>query len=104
MIFVETAVFTKRVKELLADAEYDVLLKDLLRNPSKGVLIEGTGGIRKIRVASGGRGTRGGARAIYYHFVSASKIVMLIIYAKSEKHDLTSDERKALKTIIDGWS
>ncbi|MCO8165338.1 type II toxin-antitoxin system RelE/ParE family toxin [Pseudomonas sp. LJDD11] len=104
MIFIETPVFTKRAKELLEDAEYDDLLKDLLKNPSKGVLIEGTGGIRKIRVASRGRGTRGGARAIYYHFVSASRIAMLMIYAKNEKHDLSSDERKALKTIIDGWS
>lgn len=104
MIFIETSVFTKRAKELLEDVAYDDLLKELLRNPSKGVLIEGTGGVRKIRVASKGHGTRGGARVIYYHFVSASKIAMLMVYAKNEKHDLTSDERKALKTIIDGWS
>lgn len=71
--------------------------------PDIGDVIEGTGGIRKVRVASSGHGKRGGSRVIYYHFTSASQIALLLIYPKNEKDDLSADERKVLKHIIDRW-
>ncbi|MEB3899196.1 type II toxin-antitoxin system RelE/ParE family toxin [Pseudomonas putida] len=71
--------------------------------PEAGDLIEGTGGLRKIRVAAKGHGTRGGARVIYYHFVSASQLAMLYIYPKNEEQELSSAKRSALRTIIENW-
>ncbi|GAB3472044.1 hypothetical protein GCM10027398_23670 [Azotobacter salinestris] len=56
-----------------------------------------------MRVASKGHGKRDGSQAIYYHFVSESQIALLLIYPKNEKDDLTADERKALKCIIETW-
>ena len=103
MIFVETPIFTRRAKELMDDDAYSALQKVLVVNPSVGDIIEGTGGIRKMRVAAKGHGKRGGARVIYYHFVSASQIALLMIYPKNEQHDLTADERKALKSVIEQW-
>ncbi|SDT36861.1 RelE toxin of RelE / RelB toxin-antitoxin system [Pseudomonas asplenii] len=103
MIFIETPVFTRRVKELVDDDTYTSFQKSLVLNPSAGVVIEGTGGIRKIRIAANGHGKRGGARVIYFHFVSASQIALLMIYPKNEQQDLTTDERKALKAIIEHW-
>lgn len=103
MIFIETSVFTRRVIELLDDDTYAAFQKQLVVNPSAGDLIEGSGGVRKARVASKGHGKRGGARVIYYHFVSASQIALLMIYPKNEQHDLTNDERKALKAMIGNW-
>ncbi|MHC8346527.1 type II toxin-antitoxin system RelE/ParE family toxin [Pseudomonas sp. RT6P73] len=103
MIFIETPIFTRRAKELLDDDAYTALQKVLVLNPSSGDVIEGTGGIRKMRVAAKGHGKRGGARVIYYHFVSASQIALLMIYPKNEQHDLTADERKALKAVIEHW-
>ncbi|EJM10240.1 Protein of unknown function (DUF1044) [Pseudomonas sp. GM21] len=103
MIFVETPIFTRRAKELMDDDAYSALQKVLVVNPSVGDIIEGTGGIRKMRVAAKGHGKRGGARVIYYHFVSASQIALLMIYPKNEQHDLTADERKALKAVIEHW-
>lgn len=103
MIFVETRIFTRRVKELLDDDTYAAFQKQLVVSPSIGDVIEGTGGIRKTRIAAKGHGKRGGARVIYYHFVSASKIGLLMIYPKNEQHDLSSDERKALKVLIEKW-
>jgi hypothetical protein len=85
------------------DDAYSALQKVLVVNPSVGDIIEGTGGIRKMRVAAKGHGKRGGARVIYYHFVSASQIALLMIYPKNEQHDLTADERKALKAVIEHW-
>ena len=66
MIFVETHVFTERVKELLDDETYAGFQAYLAEYPQAGDVIEGTGGLRKIRVAAKGRGKRGGARVIYY--------------------------------------
>ena len=103
MIFIETPIFTKRLRELLDDDSYAAFQRLLANKPDSGDVIEGTGGLRKIRVASHGRGKRGGSRVIYYHFSSASQIALLLIYPKNEKDDLTADECKALKHIIEQW-
>ena len=103
MIFIETSAFTRRAIELLDDDTYAVFQKQLVVNPSIGVVIEGSGGVRKARVASKGHGKRGGARVIYYHFISASRIALLMIYPKNEQQDLTADERRALKAVIEHW-
>ena len=103
MIFIETPIFTRRAKELMDDDAHIVLQKVLVLNPSMGDVIEGTGGIRKIRVAAKGHGKRGGARVIYYHFISDAVIALLMIYPKNEQQDLTTDERRALKAVIEHW-
>ncbi|WP_374981932.1 type II toxin-antitoxin system RelE/ParE family toxin [Pseudomonas solani] len=103
MIFIETPLFTRRLRELLDDDSYAAFQRLLAERPEMGDVIEGTGGIRKVRVASGGHGKRGGSRVIYYHFSSASQIALLLIYPKNEKDDLTTDERKALRQIIERW-
>jgi hypothetical protein len=103
MIFIETLVFTRRLRELLDDDSYADFQRLLSERPDIGDVIEGTGGIRKVRVASSGRGKRGGSRVIYHHFVSAAQIALLLIYPKNEKDGLTSDERKALRRIIETW-
>ncbi|MFG0631764.1 type II toxin-antitoxin system RelE/ParE family toxin [Pseudomonas sp. xss_2] len=103
MLFIETPVFTKRVKELLDDDTYRALQLRLMDHPEAGDVIEGTGGLRKIRVAAKGQGKRGGARVIYYHFVTASRLAMLYIYPKNEQIDLSVQQRKALKAVIEHW-
>ena len=103
MIFIETPIFTKRLRELLDDDSYAEFQRMLADRPDMGDVIEGTGGIRKVRVASSGRGKRGGSRVIYYHFVSAAQIALLLIYPKNQKDDLSSDERKALRYIVETW-
>jgi len=103
MLFIETPLFTKRVKELLDEEAYRLLQVRLMASPDAGDLIEGTGGLRKVRVAAKGHGARGGARVIYYHFTRASQVAMLYIYPKNEQTDLSTDQRKALKSIIEHW-
>lgn len=103
MIFIETPVFTRRALDLLDDESYARLQIQLVRDPCRGPVIEGTGGIRKIRIAANGRGQRGGARVIYYHFTSESRIALLLIYAKNEQPDLTPEQAKALKAVVANW-
>ena len=74
-----------------------------MRNPEAGAVIKDSGGIRKIRVAAKGHGKSGGGRVIYYHFVSETRIALLIAYPKNVKDDLSANERKALRSIIERW-
>ncbi|MGH8190585.1 MAG: hypothetical protein ACREP2_03980 [Rhodanobacteraceae bacterium] len=85
MIFIETSVFTRQVLGLLTDDEYVDLQSELAANPLAGDVIQGTGGLRKVRVAAKGQGKRGGARVIYYYASGAAQIRLLLIYTKGPR-------------------
>lgn len=104
MVFVETAVFTRQVLALLSDEEYAGLQRNLVRDPHAGVVIQGAGGLRKLRVAAQGKGKRGGARLIYYVVDRAQQCRMLLIYAKGAQDDLSDDQKAALRRLIEEWA
>jgi mRNA-degrading endonuclease RelE of RelBE toxin-antitoxin system len=101
MIIVETSIFTRQVTELLPDDEYRRLQSVLVGRPDAGEIIPGSGGLRKIRWGMSGRGKRGGARIIYYWAVSQEQILMLFIYPKSERGDLSTGQMKVLREIVE---
>jgi hypothetical protein len=103
MILIETPVFTAQVKELLPDEDYRRLQWHLARYPYAGDVIQGTGGLRKIRWTAGGKGKSGGVRVIYFHVVSLSQIRLLLIYRKGLKDDLSRAEKKVLRAINEDW-
>ena len=103
MIFIETSVFTRQVRELLTDDEYAAFQITLAANPLGGDVIQGTGGLRKVRVAVKGRGKRGGARVIYYYVSSAAQIRLLLIYVKGRKDDLSAAEKRTLRGLNERW-
>src|SRR5258708_13958517 len=69
-------------------------------NPEAGDIIPETGGVRKLRWALEGRAKRGGARVIYYYHSERLPVVMLDMYAKSVKANLTKAERNAMTKRI----
>lgn len=85
------------------DDEYTKLQVSLLRKPDIGSIIQGTGGIRKMRWSGSGRGKRGGTRIIYYWVKSHHQVFMLMAYPKNEKDELTGEERKNLRQLVEGW-
>ena len=85
MVFVETSIFTADVQELLSDKDYAALQRHLVNQPNAGDVIAGTGGLRKVRWTTPGRGKRGGTRVIYYHVVAQAQIRMILIYARASK-------------------
>lgn len=101
MVFIETPTFTKRVLELLDDEQYAALQTKLARQPDAGPLIPGSGGMRKIRWAAGGRGKRGGVRLIYYWWVARDRISMLLVYPKNEQDNLSADQVKQLRRALE---
>jgi mRNA-degrading endonuclease RelE of RelBE toxin-antitoxin system len=101
MLIVETSIFTREVRRLLNDEDYRELQSALLARPDAGSLIRGSGGLRKVRWAGSGRGKRGGTRVIYYWAVQHDRILMLLIYPKNERDDLTPQQLKTLKRIVE---
>ena len=70
------------------------------QNPASGNEIPGTGGVRKLRFATLGRGKRGGARLIYFHGGEHMPVYALLAYAKSAKTDLSPLERRAVRAVV----
>ena len=101
--FIEVPIFTKKWQELgLTDEELRELENVLLENPKAGDVIQGTGGLRKIRVSveKKGKGKRGGARVLYVDIEVKEIIYFINVYTKNEKEDLTEDEKKAFKAMV----
>lgn len=103
MIFVETSVFTEDVLLLLDDDAYARLQRHLLARPDAGVLIQGSGGLRKIRWLAGGKGKRGGVRVIYYYALAHEQIRMLLVYKKGIQDNLTPGQKSILRKINEAW-
>lgn len=101
MLIIETTIFTRQVQALLSDDDYRRLQTILVIRPDAGDLIPGSGGLRKIRWSAQGRGKRGGLRVIYYWAVQQDRIMMLLIYAKNERDDLTAEQINLLRRIIE---
>ena len=75
------------------------LLEYLAARPRAGDLIPGTGGVRKLRWARGGRGKSAGVRAIYYFHSDAMPLYLLTVFGKNERADLTAAERNELARL-----
>ena len=97
----ETRSYLARAEKLLTDAEREALVIDVATNPGAGVVIPGTGGLRKLRVGVEGRGKRGGARVIYYFHSERMPVYLLAIFAKNERSDLSPVERAQLKKLVE---
>src|ERR1700752_4569135 len=101
MVIVETSIFTKRIQTLLDNEDYRELQIALVNRPSAGAIIPGSRGLRKVRWARPGGGKRGGVRVIYYWAVKEHQLLMLFVFAKNEQDDLTSDQLRILRKLIE---
>ncbi|WP_394192438.1 type II toxin-antitoxin system RelE/ParE family toxin [Pseudoalteromonas atlantica] len=102
-LFVESSIFEKYRDLYLSDDEYRLFQAELMVNPKQGDVIQGAGGLSKVRVASKGKGKRGGSRVIYYYLDERKRFYLLTIYGKNEMVDLTADQKKQLKEFLEVW-
>jgi hypothetical protein len=97
VLFIESHKFTEQLARLNAqEAEWE-LENELLQNPDKGDLIQGTGGFRKIRMKLAGRGKSAGARVVYFHLKDHAVIFLFLLYTKGGQSDLTAEQKAALR-------
>lgn len=92
----ETLHFSRRAEKRLTADELSDAITMVAANPLCGALLEGTGGLRKVRFASGGKGKSGGVRIIYYWFSENAPIFLLDVFKKGEKDNLSKAERNDL--------
>ena len=93
--------YLRAATRLLADTDRRAIVDHLAAHPTAGDLIEGTGGVRKLRWARDGRGKSGGVRVIYYFHSEAMPLYLLTMFAKNERANLSKAERNALAGLVD---
>lgn len=99
--FIETPFFTKALSHYLEDGEYAKLQNYLNERPEAGAIVPGSGGVRKLRWGSEGRGKRGGLRVIYYLRSTRGELWMLTIYGKNVHEDIPAHLLRQMKESID---
>jgi hypothetical protein len=95
---VELPEFICRSQKLLPEDEIRDLINYLAAHPTSGVILQGTGGIRKLRWKRDGPGKSGGARVIYY-YNGKYPLFLLTMFGKSEKENLSHAERNELAKL-----
>jgi hypothetical protein len=99
--FVETELFSRLVGDCISDEEYRQVQLELIRNPEIGVVIRGSGGVRKLRWRARGRGKRGGCRIIYFVRHSENVFWMLTIYPKNVRDSIPGHLLKKIRQEIE---
>ena len=97
---VELPEYFRRAERLLSERARTDLVDYLATHPKAGVIMQGTGGIRKLRWAREGMGKRGGVRVIYYYHDEHMPLYLLTIFGKGEKDNLTKAEQNALQRLV----
>ena len=101
-LFVELPAFARHREDYLDDEGFRNLQRFLLKNPEAGAVIEGTGGLRKVRHADPkrGKGKRGGLRVIYYWWDGGEQFWLFTLYDKDEMDNLSPAEKKTVKSLL----
>ena len=101
-LFIELPAFEKHRRDYLDEELFHRFQQELLKNPEAGDLVEGTGGLRKIRVVDQRRnkGKRGGLRVIYYWWSGFDQFWLFTLYGKNEQDDLTPPQKKLLTQLL----
>jgi hypothetical protein len=91
---IELSGYRRRADQLLTADEQAAVVDLIAYEPTCGDLIPGTGGLRKVRIGHGSSGKRGGARVIYFFYNVEFPVLIMALYAKNEKSDLSARERR----------
>ncbi len=102
---VELPEYIRHAEKLLHRDEQKDIIDYVAEHPKAGDLIQGTGGIRKLRWSRGSRGKSGGVRVVYYYHDERIPLYLLTIFGKGEQVNLSKAERndlaKLAQTLVD---
>lgn len=93
--------YIRLADKLLSAEKRQDLIGYLAKHPQAGDIMEGTGGVRKLRWRRSGQGKSGGARVIYYYHDGLMPLYLLTLFAKGDKANLTKAERNELAGLVD---
>jgi len=101
-MFFSTFEFDKQWERMgLDDQDRRLLENEIVNNPQAGAVMRGTGGLRKIRFALEGRGKSGSARVLYVDFVVLERIYLITAYPKSQKENISAQDRELFRKLIE---
>ncbi len=92
--------YIRRADALLSEFERKSVIDYLAEHPLAGDVMEGTGGIRKLRWSRGHKGKSGGVRVIYYYHDQRLPLYLLTLFAKGERANLSKADRNALSRLV----
>lgn len=98
---IETPVYAKKADRLLTDEERETIAAFVSANPDAGVVVRGSGGVRKVRFGQDARGKSGGVRVIYYNRLENSQVWLLTVYGKGERSTIPAHELKTIREAIE---
>jgi hypothetical protein len=101
--FIELPVFSRRWDRLgLTDTDLEALQVAIMLRPKGGDVIEGTGGLRKLRFAPRESDKRksGSLRVCYAYFEQVATVVLGLVYGKGEKDNLTAEDKVTLSVAV----
>lgn len=104
LTFIQTKLFTRLFSERYSDDDLAELERHLAANPEAGDLVVGSGGVRKTRWGTPGRGKRGGVRIIYYLRLRREQVWLLTLYAKNQTDSIPGHVLRQIKEEIDAES
>ena len=97
---VETPGYLKDAEAIFTNQEREAIVTAVANDPTCGEIMQGTGGVRKLRFGRGGRGKSGGARVVYIHHDADHPVFLLAAFAKNEKSNLSNAERNAMARFV----
>ena len=100
LTIVETRAYLTRAEGLLSEEEREAVKVEIAAAPERGIVIQGMGGVRKMRFAVGDRGRSAGVRVIYYFHNETMPAFLLAVFAKSRQANLSKSERNELAKLV----
>ena len=101
---IATPIYEKRIAKLLPPKERTEMENAVAADPERYPVVPGTKGVRKARWSRPGTGKSGGIRLIYYFWIEPNAVVLITVYAKNEKENLTDADKKEIRKIVDNLS
>ena len=99
--FIEVPLFSKCWKEIgLGEEELRALQIMLLKDPESGPVMEGTGGIRKVRFPLKNRGKSGSIRVCYTDFAEYEVTYLVTAFEKKDQENLSDNEKNVLRKLV----
>ncbi|MGI8526473.1 MAG: type II toxin-antitoxin system RelE/ParE family toxin [Pseudolabrys sp.] len=102
---IRTQIFLADAKAArLSEDQQQVMVAFIAADPLAGEILEGTGGVRKVRFARKGRGKSGAYRTVHYFAGDDVPVLLLALIDKGERANLSKAERNALRKELAGYA
>lgn len=98
---IETPTFVRLASDYWNDEDRSTFITYIAGNPDAGVVVPGSGGVRKTRWGNAGRGKRGGVRVVYFNRLASGEIWLLLVYEKSVRENIPAQVLRQIKEEIE---